>query len=162
VSQNLTAEAYEVRVGTVTLQQACAMDKSPDHARQKNWVALTDLTLLLGFANHLFQNSEIPASSYLCAAGFEQGGEHHLELRAMFVRKAGVAERHGIHLRRKTLSCRLSIRLHYLAELDKAGFAYGGKQGGFILEVPVRRRPRNTQAVTDLPQRERVKPFALN
>ena len=163
-SQSFSAKAHESRFRTVSVhaQHARAVDQSPNDARQKSWIALTDLARLLGFANDLFQNSEIPAAPYLCGAGFEQCGEHHLELGAMFVRKAGIGERHGVHLRRKTLSCVFSARLHYIAELDKAGFAYGGKQGGFILEVPVRGRPRNTQLFADLAQCERVNPFPLN
>ena len=46
--------------------------------------------------------------------------------------------------------------------LPKAGFADGGKQGGFILEVPVRGRSRNTQLFADLAQCERVNPFPLD
>jgi hypothetical protein len=139
------------------------MDQSPNDARQKSWIALTDLARLLGFANALFQNSEIPAAPCLYgAARFDQCGEHHLELCAMFIRKTGIGERHGVHLRRKTLSCVFSGRLHDIAELDKARFAYGGKQGGFILEVPVCGRPRNTQLFADLAQGERVNPFPLD
>jgi hypothetical protein len=128
----------------VHAQRAGAVDQSPNDACQKNWIALTDLARLLGFANDLFQNSEIPAAPDLCGARFEQCGEHHFELGAMFVSKTGIGERHGVHLRSKTLSSVISSHLHCIAELDKAGFAYGGKQGGLILEVSVRGRPRNT------------------
>ncbi len=150
-SQNFSAKADERRLRTVYVhaQHARAVDQSPNHARQKSWIALTDLACLLGFANDLFQHSEIPAAPYLCGAGFEQCGEHHFELGAMFVRKTGIGERHGVHLRRKTLSCIFSARLHNITELDKAGFAYGGKQGGFILEVAVCGRPRNTQLLAN-------------
>ena len=43
-----------------------------------------------------------------------------------------------------------------------AGFAYCGKQGAFILEVPIRCRPRNTQLFADLAQRERANPVPLD
>jgi len=138
------------------------VDQSPNDARQKCRIALTDFACLLGFANDLFQNFEIPAAPYLCGAGFDQCGEHHLELGAMFVRKAGIGERHGVHLPSKSPSCVFSARLHYIAELDKAGFAYGGKKGGFIPEVPVRCRPRNSQLFADLAQCDRVNPFPLD
>jgi hypothetical protein len=137
----------------------------PSAARifSKSGIALADFALSLGFPNGPLQNSEIPAAPCLCgAAGFEHCGEHHLELGAVFVRKAGVGERHGVHSGRKTVSCVLSGRLHQIAELDKSGFADGVKQGGFILEVPVRGRPRNTQPFADLAQCECVNPFPLD
>jgi hypothetical protein len=139
------------------------VDQSPNDARQKGWITLTDLARLLGFANGLLQNSEIPAASCLCgAAGLEQCGKHHLKLGTVFVRKTGVGERHGVHLFRKIVSCVLSGRIHHIAELDKSGFADGEKQGGFILEVPVRGRPRNTQAFADLAQCDRVNSLPLD
>jgi len=99
----------------------------------------------------------------LCgAAGFEHCGEHHLELVAVFVCKAGVRKRHGVHLGRKTVSCVLSGRIHHIAEVDKSGFADGKQQGVFILEVPVGGGPRNTQPLADLAQCERVNSLPLD
>ena len=80
----------------------------------------------------------------LPAIGFAKVATLPLKLGAVFVRKTGVGERHGVHLFRKTVSCLLSGRLHHISELDKSGFADGEKQGGFILEVLVRGRRRNT------------------
>ena len=163
-SQRFSAKADESAFRTLFVhpQHARAMDQSPNDARQKSWIALTDLARFLGFANDLFQNSEIPAAPYLRGPGFEQCGKHHIELGAMFVRKAGIGERHGVHLRRKTLTCVFPTRLHCISKLDKAGFAYGGKQGGFILEVPVRGRTRNTELFADPAQCERMNPFSLD
>ena len=148
---------------SVPAQHAHAVDQSPNHPRQKSGIARTDLARLLGFANGLLQNFEIPAAPCLGgAAGFEHGGEHHLELGSVFVRKAGIGQRHGVHLCRKTVSSVLSGRLHHIAELDKSGFADGEQQGGFILEVPVGGRPRNTQPLADLAQGERVNSLPLD
>jgi hypothetical protein len=63
-------------------------------------------------ANHLFENSEIPAAPNPGGAGFEHCGEHQLELGAMFAGKTGMGERHGVHLRPKPFSCVISGRLH--------------------------------------------------
>jgi hypothetical protein len=63
------------------------VDQSPNDARQKCGIALTNLARLLPLANHLFENFEIPAAPYFGGAGFEHCGEHQLELGAMFVGK---------------------------------------------------------------------------
>jgi hypothetical protein len=92
---------------------------------------------------------------------FKQRIEHHLEMRAMFMRKPGIGDGYGVHLRRKTDGAHFGGQ-HHISELHEAGLADGGKKGGFIFEVPVRGRPRNTQLFADLAQCERVNPFPLD
>lgn len=43
-----------------------------------------------------------------------------------------------------------------------ASFADGGKESRFILEVPIRGGPRNTELFGDLSQSERVNPLVFD
>ena len=47
-------------------------------------------------------------------------------------------------------------------ESIRASFVYGGKQGAFILEVPVSGRPRNAQLFAHLAEGKRVNPIPLD
>jgi hypothetical protein len=65
-------------------------------------------------------------------------------------------------LRRKIVSSALSCRFHRVFELDESGPANRGQQSGFIGEVPVRGRSRNTQPLSDFAQGERLDSLALD
>ena len=111
-SQRLSTKADEglFRAVSVHAQHASPVEQTPNDARQKRRIALADLARLLALGNDLFHQSEIPAAADLRGAGFEQYGDHHLELGATFVRKTGIGERHGIHLRGEALSGVVSWR----------------------------------------------------
>ena len=99
--------------------------------------------LLLGFANGFLQHCENPASfGRYAPARCEQRIEHDLEMGGVFPGEIEIGDAHGVHFRGET-NCAVFGRFQGLFKLDESGLSDCGEQGGFVLEMLVRGRPRD-------------------